>query len=359
MKKEEYYQSIREIIRSDIESSLSGGGFEPTQRYGSSLCDADLIDLDEKLPQLEVDDIHRVIDEISKDGRKVFGISSSYYSDDVLPTGFNRHRTVKPLEWWSELLVNNFHTVKFIKPYRDGEIAWVNFDLSAAAQSKIASLNKKSKVRRELVRFVSRTKLAWRELAGKCVGKDELLSVVDGKSVALVGNARSLDHGDFGKQIDAHDIVVRFNRVPIVSRASHGYRTTWVATGVPISQQRMSALGASHVLWLSRYRRKIPSETAAVENLYLQPIKDIDSLAERSGVNRPTTGLAVVDLLSSSNARRVTLYGFDFYKSQSSSSHQTIETAPHQFDVEELFVSSLMQRDARFSVVSPSLSSTR
>jgi len=39
----------------------------------------------------------------------------------------------------------------------------------------------------------------------------ELLSVFDGKSIALVGPAKSYEGSGFGKQIDSYDLVVRVN----------------------------------------------------------------------------------------------------------------------------------------------------
>nr|WP_246723649.1 glycosyltransferase family 29 protein [Rhizobium sp. ARZ01] len=183
------------------------------------------------------------------------------------------------------------------------------------------------------------------------VSRERLFRELEGKTVALVGNARSLGSSSHGSLIDSHDIVVRFNRVPIVSRRSHGFRTDWIATGIPLDQSRLDNLGASRVLWMSPYRRKMTADTILLRELYVHPVKEIHVLAENARVERPTTGLTAIELFRRSTCRAVDLYGFDFYATQSSSSHQTIENAPHTFDREEAHVRQILSKDKRFSLV--------
>lgn len=346
----DYYRKLRGLIALDQEIDETQIMTPSVAELRSGQVERGFIDLGGLLPQLSSDEIEELLAKFASTGQRTMGIVSIYYSDKVHVNGSNLHQTVQPAEWWKALLEKHFSKVQFIPSHRESELVWMNFRVSDGTRSRVAQLGKTSSARRELARLISRTKVAWRSFWGKCVTQDSLDNLLAGKTVAVVGNARSLNMSDFGREIDEHDIVIRFNRVPIVSRRSHGYRTSWVATGVPIGQDRMSSLGATHVLWLSRYRRKMPAETASVDNLYLHPIKKIDALAERSSVVRPTTGLVAIDLLSSSPARQISLYGFDFYQSQSSSSHQTIETAPHQFDREMAFVKSLVARDHRFVI---------
>lgn len=348
MERVDYHRRLREIIAVDQ-------GVDEVEIFTPSLSqlrmgqiDRGFLDIGDLLPQISSDELDQVLTKMASTGQRAIGVISIYYSDVVQTDGKNLYKTVRPPEWWNDLLRRHFSKADFMRSQRESEFVWTNFKVSKTARKKIDRLAVTPSFRRELERFVSRAKLAGRVLKGNCVRREELLSALEGKAVAVVGNARSLDRGSHGRDIDAHDIVIRFNRVPIVSTISHGQRTTWVATGVPISPQRMASLGATHVLWLSRYRRKIPSETAGIDRLYLHPSREIDVLAKRSGVARPTTGLTAIDFLCSSEARKITLFGFDFYQSQSSSSHQTIETAPHQFDKEEVFVRSLAEKDARF-----------
>lgn len=350
MERVDYHRKLRETIAVDQGVDEAEFLTPSLSQLRTGQIDRGFLDIGELLPQISHDELDRVLSKIASTGQRAIGVISIYYSDDVQNDGKNLHKTVRPPEWWKELLARHFSKADFMRSQRESELIWTNFKVSKTARKKVDRLAKTPSFLRELERFASRARLAGRILTGNCVSRDEILLALEGKSVAVVGNARSLDVGNYGADIDAHDIVIRFNRVPIVSTRSHGQRTTWVATGVPISPQRMASLGATHVLWLSRYRRKIPSETAVIDRLYLHPAGEIDELAKRSGVDRPTTGLTAIDLLCSSAARKITLFGFDFYKSQSSSSHQTIEAAPHQFDREEVFVRSLIAKDARFEL---------
>ena len=65
----------------------------------------------------------------------------------------------------------------------------------------------------------------------------EVLGLLAGRSVALVGNARALSEGSCGAQIEACDIVFRLKRAPIPSPVSHGVRTDWLATSMPITPE--------------------------------------------------------------------------------------------------------------------------
>jgi hypothetical protein len=70
---------------------------------------------------------------------------------------------------------------------------------------------------------------------------DTLLQELEGKSVALVGNAKSLVDARYGAVIDAADIVIRLNSAPLPAILSHGSRTTWIALSAPISHDALRA----------------------------------------------------------------------------------------------------------------------
>ncbi len=82
-------------------------------------------------------------------------------------------------------------------------------------------------------------------------------------------------------------------------------------------------------------------------SLYVHPRRDIASLAARAGVKRPSSGLAVVDLLVQPECTTIDLFGFDFYESSSLSGNQTIKTTPHDFKKERTFVTEIVARDSR------------
>jgi hypothetical protein len=73
-----------------------------------------------------------------------------------------------------------------------------------------------------------------------------------------------------------------------------------------------------------------------------------------SSVPPPTTGLMMIDLLASSHATKITLYGFDFFASLSVSGRRTAAQVPHNFQAERAYVTALLARDSRFCMANPS-----
>lgn len=175
---------------------------------------------------------------------------------------------------------------------------------------------------------------------------------LDGKSVALIGNAKSLSQTHFGPQIDSADIVIRLNTAPIPNAASHGTRTDWIALSIPIPKDVLKARTPSRVLWMTHKRKRLPHALATRPGFYLNRRADVMALRLEIGV-APTTGLMMIDLLARSPAAWVTLYGFDFFASLSLSGSRTAAQVPHDFNVERAFVTALLARDPRFSLQKP------
>lgn len=175
-----------------------------------------------------------------------------------------------------------------------------------------------------------------------------------GKTIALIGNAKSLSKGAFGPQIDAADIVIRLNAAPLPASASHGTRTDWIALSTPIPAAVLAARDPARILWMTRKRKRLPYALATRPGFFLNRRADVMALRARIG-GPPTTGLMMIDLLSRSEASRITLYGFDFFASLSLSGRRTAAQVPHDFAAERAFVDSLLARDPRFSLQNPPL----
>lgn len=171
-----------------------------------------------------------------------------------------------------------------------------------------------------------------------------------GQTLALVGNARSLTQG--GAEIDAADVVIRINRAPMPSAASHGTRTDMLAlaTGLPLID--LIRLRPGRILWMSPKRKRLTWGLANSPGFYLHPLDDIARLTDVLHAP-PTTGLMVIDLLSRSKARQIDLYGFDFFASLSLSGRRTASQVPHDFPTEKAFVQALVTADPRFRLHSP------
>ena len=184
-------------------------------------------------------------------------------------------------------------------------------------------------------------------LAALSMAEADLLARAAGRSVALVGNARSLADRSEGAAIDSADLVVRINRAPMPAAASHGTRTDWLALATALSAADLARIDPDLVLWMSPKRKRLPWRVASRPGrFYLHPLPRIAALSGKLGAP-PTTGLMMIDLLMRSDLSRLTLHGFDFFASLSLSGRRRADQVPHDFAAERAFVEGLTARDAR------------
>ncbi len=174
-----------------------------------------------------------------------------------------------------------------------------------------------------------------------------VLAELAGRTVALVGNARSLSQHRLGAEIDAADLVIRLNAAPIPDRASHGSRTDWIGLSTPLPASVLAARAPRRVLWMTPKRHRLPFGLTRHPGFHLNPLTPALHAAL---TGPPTTGLRMIDLLARSHAARVTLYGFDFFASLSLSGSRTAAQVPHDFAGEQAFVRALIARDPRFTL---------
>lgn len=178
---------------------------------------------------------------------------------------------------------------------------------------------------------------------------EELAEQAQGIRIALVGNARSLSTKTLGSEIDAHDIVLRMNTAPMTSAESHGKRTDWLATSIPLKAPRLEELNPQRVLWMTRKRKRLPYDIARRPGFFLNPVQPVAALARQID-GPPSTGAMVMDLVQSLPFKQVSVYGFDFFASLSNSGRRTADQVPHDFNAEREHAHALFKRDARFIV---------
>ncbi|WBU63306.1 glycosyltransferase family 29 protein [Paracoccus aerodenitrificans] len=186
-------------------------------------------------------------------------------------------------------------------------------------------------------------------LASLSIPQDELLSALNGKSVALVGNARSLANGRQGPQIDAHDLVVRINLAPMPSAESHGRRTGWLGLATRLPKAKRTRIAPSRILWMSHKRKRLDRQSAHSPGFYLHPLPDYEALKSRLEAP-PTTGAMLIELLLRSELSRLDLYGFDFFASKSLSGGRSAGQVPHDFNSEAAWVGELLKSDPRLTL---------
>lgn len=174
----------------------------------------------------------------------------------------------------------------------------------------------------------------------------ELLRRLADKSVAVVGNARALGQTAHGAQIDSADIVIRINSAPMPDAKSHGQKTTWMAVSTSPSKETLANRAPSLILWMTQKRKRLGWNIPRDFSFYLNRSNDWVRLSAALGT-RPTTGVMIIDLLSRSKARKIDLYGFDFFASLSLSGERQAEQVPHDFDRERVFIDALLASDPR------------
>lgn len=196
--------------------------------------------------------------------------------------------------------------------------------------------------------YLARTLRREAPLAALSVTRTDLFAELDGKRVALVGNARSLAERDEGFEIDAADLVIRINRAPMPASRTHGRRTDWLALATSIGAEDLQRIGASRILWMSHKRKRLPWSVATSPGFYLHPLGDWVALRDRLGAP-PTTGAMMIDLLAASGLASLRLHGFDFFASLSLTGSRRADQVPHDFAAEKAFVERLMTEDDRVS----------
>ncbi|MDO5620220.1 MAG: glycosyltransferase family 29 protein [Paracoccus sp. (in: a-proteobacteria)] len=178
------------------------------------------------------------------------------------------------------------------------------------------------------------------------VPQTDLFAELEGKTVALVGNARALSDQHHGPEIDAQDLVIRINRAPIPAAVSHGSRTDWLALAVRLPDADRTRLNPHRILWMSPKRKRLDWTSAKSPGFYLHPQAERQRMQDRLAAP-PTTGAMMIDLLARSPMRGLTLFGFDFFASQSLSGRRSAAQVPHDFNAEADWVATLMQADPR------------
>lgn len=187
-------------------------------------------------------------------------------------------------------------------------------------------------------------------LASLSASRDDLMTELAGKRVALIGNARALARQSHGAEIDAANLVIRINRAPMPSPVSHGTRTDWLALATSISTDDLRRIGPNRILWMSHKRKRLSWRDAASPGFYLHPLPDYQRLREMLNAP-PTTGAMLIDLSAASDLAELRLYGFDFFQSLSLTGSRSADQVPHDFAAERTFVDALAARDRRVTIV--------
>lgn len=168
---------------------------------------------------------------------------------------------------------------------------------------------------------------------------------ISSRTIALVGNARSLGETQCGPEIDGCDLVVRLNAAPMGTASSHGQRTSWLAASIFVPAARLQALQPEAMLWMSpKGRWRAAARYGWRSSLSVYPLPWWRELSTALGGNRPSTGVMTIDLLRRVGGfAELRLFGFDFFASGSLSVRQIGTPPPHDFARERQHVARLLE----------------
>jgi Glycosyltransferase family 29 (sialyltransferase) len=169
------------------------------------------------------------------------------------------------------------------------------------------------------------------------MGTEKLRAMVNGKSVALVGNASSLFGKNLGAEIDAHDVVIRLNRGFIVDPQSQGSRTDIAGTARPLTLEQVCVQYKPQLIyWLFWRLWHIPPWNDEIWNkTEVIPTRDWHA-ANSQLKGRPTSGFVMCHtLLKHTKPKVLNVYGFDFYATDNFYRGPLLRKTVHRHDEEE------------------------
>lgn len=165
---------------------------------------------------------------------------------------------------------------------------------------------------------------------------DEIRQVknfIKGKSVALVGNAKSIFDGKHGKDIDAHDVVIRFNRGFITAPDAQGAKTDILILACELNLGEKASYKAYYSINRSGNTRCVDLTLGNITRSRL-----------RAWIGKqPSSGFMAIDLCREADAAKIDLYGFDFEKTPTFYNPEGYITH-HDYNTEEIIVRDLEKR---------------
>ena len=137
------------------------------------------------------------------------------------------------------------------------------------------------------------------------------------KSIAIVGNSESILNKKDGAEIEAHDIVIRFNKgFPLAKPEALGRRTDILFLACTLSEFQLRLFNAKLLI----------KRSGLCGNACHYAIMSYDRRFLKQGVSQPSTGFIAINLCLSAAAKDITLYGFDFFKSPTYYNEQNYKT---------------------------------
>lgn len=161
----------------------------------------------------------------------------------------------------------------------------------------------------------------------------EVKRFIKGKTVAIVGNAQSIFDQHNGKAIDAHEIVIRFNRGFVTAPEAQGKRTDVLMLACELNIDEKASYKSYYSVNRSKNTR---CGDLTIGNTMRSRL--------RAWVGKqPSSGFMAIDLCREAEAKSIDLYGFDFEHTPTFYNPVGYVT-PHNYSAEEKIVRELAEK---------------
>lgn len=167
----------------------------------------------------------------------------------------------------------------------------------------------------------------------------EMIKLISGKSIAIVGNAASIFGSNCGAKIESNDIIIRLNKGYVKHPIDQGIRTSMVGITPELSEQEIVNLfGPNKFLMLiPKMRHYKLFNRRSVQNTLFYNFRYW--LQDRNLIGkRPSSGFMAISWMIRLNATsEINVYGFDFGKTPTYYNPKGYKT-PHNFEKEKSII---------------------
>ena len=134
----------------------------------------------------------------------------------------------------------------------------------------------------------------------------EVKNFIKGKRVAIVGNSTSIFDTKYGKDIDKHDVVIRFNKGFPIKPTSQGSKTDILMLACKLTRDMIKRYHAKYTI----RRLNIPYYNYKCDFTFTDQF--IKKISKDLGA-RSSTGLMAIEFALECEAKSIDVYGFTFF----------------------------------------------
>ncbi len=167
---------------------------------------------------------------------------------------------------------------------------------------------------------------------------------LQGKTVALVGNAQALFDKEYGSEIDEHEVIVRINKAAMLYERfdvakSHGTRTDiWMFWRTAEYKKHFSKIDPQIKKMHMGHQDRNRLDTTIIQYVYPDSLYSV--LKKKAGKHaNPTTGFMALDYILHCEPTMLSIYGFDWKETPTFTDpdRKKEKLCPHDFDTEKQY----------------------